>query len=271
MSLTLLRNEGQCVKIRGECGMLFATDWIKQRLFTGYHAALRFLDGLTFESVNDLFERNPRLALLLGLVAIALILTGFRTHKFISGFFGAAAMGYLGWSIAESFEMGFLSVNVLFTLIFSAIGFLALYFFYMIAFGFGIFCLSYILLRILFPCNMLQTIIFAGLITLVYALFLTHRHTIRTPIEGAALLELTVLRFISPLTAIPIFAVIVTAGIVIQTHMKKKYDQIQRDAANFRPNAPSPPTREEIEAERVEEEERRALAQKIIDRQSDIK
>lgn len=256
--------------MRGEFSMLSATDWVRQQLFTGYYATLRFLDGLTFESVNGLFERNPRLALLLGLVAVTLILTGFRTHRFISGFFGAAAMGYLGWQIAASFEMGFISVNVLFMLIFSAVGFLILYVFYVITFGFGIFSLSFILLRTFFPFNMLQTTIFAGLITVVYSIFLIRRHTIRTPIEGAALLELTVLRFISPQTAILIFAVIAAAGIILQTHMKKKYDQIQRNAANFRPNAPSPPTREEIEAERAEEEKKRTLTQKSIDRQIDI-
>lgn len=250
--------------------MLFAIEWIRQQLVAGYLATVRFLEALTIESVNHVLSEFPLIPLLLGLVAVLLIFIGFRSHKILSGFLGAVSMGFWGWQIATSIKDSFLSVHILLTLLFSVIGFFIFYVLFAIIAGLGMFYLSFMLLRIFFTTGILQPVILAGIITVVYLIPLITRHTIRTPIEGGALLSLILLRFIGPVPAILLFAISVASGITLQIYLKKSYDQKLRSTMNFRPDAPSPPSREEIEAEHTEEEAKRASGQINIEQQTKV-
>lgn len=245
--------------------MLYAIDWIRQQLDTGYLAVVRFLEELTIDSINDFLTQNPIMIVLFDLAALALILIGFRSHKLLSGIFGAVLMGFWGWQIAESTNTSFLTTYILLTLIFSIIGFFTLYFLFVISAGLGIFCLSFALLRNLVPTGILMPVILAGAIAIIYCILLIGKHTIRTPIEGGALLALIAWSFLGPVLTLLLFVASVAVGIILQTHLKKIDDEKRRIARNFRPNAPTPPTREEIEAERAEEEAKRALRQKSIE------
>lgn len=241
--------------------MLYAIEWIRQLLLAAYQFVVGFLEALTLPSIGAFLTRWPAMLVLYLLAGLALVLVGFRCHKLVSGLVGGAVMGYFGWQTAAAINSSYISSSILLALIFGAVGLFLFYMLFVINMGLGTFFVCFALVRWVFYANLVAAAIAGAVATMVYCILLIGRPIIRTPIAGGALLALVCFHYFGPVVVVGVFALSTALGIVLQFHLHKRHEIKQEEARNFRPNAPSPPTPEEIAAEIAEEEAERAARQ----------
>lgn len=241
--------------------MLYAIEWIQVQLTAFYDFVLGFLGGLTLESIGSFLTRSPVLLVIYILAGLALVLVGFRLHKLVSSLAGGAVMGYLGWQVGAAINSSLISASVLWALIFAVIGLFLFYFLFVINVGIGAFLVSFAAVRQLLAVSTEAAALVGVVFTAIYCILLLRRHFIRTSVAGGTLLGLIALHYFGYIAALGVLAACIAGGTVLQNFLRKRYEREVHEAREFKPNAPSPPTPEEIAAEIAEEEADRAFRQ----------
>lgn len=242
--------------------MLFAIEWIRTQLEIIYEHLSRFFNVLTVDTVGA-FLTQPFVLFLLYIVAgLVLVFIGYRYHKLVSCLAGSAVMGFIGWHVGAAINVEFVTVAILWAFLLAGAGLFVFYYMYAINVYIGAFLVFFILIRQLFPVSLLMAMISAGLVAAIYCVFLMRHPATRTPIAGGALLGLIAWHFFGGIVAACVWLVCAVSGILLQRKSFARYEENKRLARNYKPNAPSPPSREQIAAEFVQETEERAIRQK---------
>lgn len=242
--------------------MLFAIEWIRTQLEIIYEHLSRFFNALTLDAIGA-FLTKPVIFLVLFFVAgLALVIVGFRCHKLVSCLAGSAVMGFIGWHVGTAINFEFVTVAILWAFLLAGAGLFVFYYMYAINVFIGAFLVAFVWIRQLFPASMLAMLISAGLVTAIYCLLLMRHPAIRTPIAGGALLGLIAWHFFGGIVAGVVWAACIVSGILLQRKSYARFEEMKRLARNYKPNAPSPPSREEIVAEFAQEAEEKAARQK---------
>jgi len=241
--------------------MLYAQEWIRAHVSTFFWFIEGFIQDFTLGAITGFIGSAPELTLLFALAGLALMIFGFRSYKMLSSIAGAAIMGVLGWYLGGFINPNLLNANILTMFVFIIAGLPIFYALSAINAFLIPFLLCFVLVREFFNASILIALLVGAAVATVFCLYLLRRVCLRTSIEGGIILGLTFLSFYGYIVAFLIFAASAAGGTVLQHSLKKRHDLRKKELSNFRPNAPSPPTREEI-AKEIEEEARERLERK---------
>lgn len=234
--------------------MLFAIEWIRAQITAIFNFVYGLLEALTLESIGSFLVRSPVFLVLYILAGLVLTLAGFRVHKLFSGLVGGTVMGCFGWQAGAAINPHFISCRILWMLFFAIIGLFLFYFLFVINVSIGAFLVYFAGVCQLFAVGMKEGAISGAAFVLIFCILLVGRHCIRTSIAGGTLLGLITLHYFGYIAALGVFTACIAGGTALQSFLRKRYDEATRKAEEYKPNAPAPPTPEEIAAEIAEEE-----------------
>lgn len=242
--------------------MLYAIEWIRGQLTTIYNSVLELSETLNLESIASFLTQSPMLLVLYILAGLVLVLAGFRFHRLLSGLIGGVVMGYLGWQIGAAINPDLISSSMLCMLISAVIGQFLFYFLYVVNVGLGAFAVCFATARQLSTAGIETGAILGAVFMVLYCILLIRRHMLRTAIEGGSLIGFIVLHYFGYYAALGAFVICVVSGTIRQSVFRKRYEENRQLAREYRPNAPSPPTPEEI-AEEIAQEKAEKAARNI--------
>ena len=207
--------------------MLFALDWMKRTWSSIISAILSFTDGLNLFSVSAALRAFWLIAAAVIIAGAVLCFLGFRFHKLVHGFIGAALLGALGWYIGTLVNRTQITVWAVWAVTFTIVGFFVIYLCYFL----NVLAGGYLLfLAILAPLKNLLNgyIIFIALVlAVIYCAFYIKYKLAMTAVTGAILLGL-VFYGISPIISLIITVVFAAAGIYAQITFRRKYEAQMR-------------------------------------------
>lgn len=249
--------------------MLFALEWIRTQLAVIYSAITVFLEELTLEAITSFLGGTPVLTVLFILAGLTLVTVGFRTYKFISSIVGASVLGILGWHLGSAINPDVISASILVAFVFVIIGLSLFYILSVINTFLSTFIVFFAVFGELFILSTDAKVLISSAVALLYCILLIRLKYVWTAITGGMLLGLITLYFFGYITALCVLAICAAGGTLLQYFLHKRYEAKKAELRNFRPNAPVPPTPEEI-AKEIESEAVERLAKRNVPRLSQM-
>ena len=239
--------------------MLYALAWIRVQLTVFYGFVEGFFRELTLGAVTSFIGGRLAITILFILSGLLLTMLGFRSYKLLSSLAGAAVMGVLGWYLGFYINPELLNASILIMFIFIIAGLPIFYALSSITAFLIPFLLCFVILREFTAISIGAGLLAAAAAGALYCIFLLRRTCVRTSIEGGIIAGLAVLYLSGYYYALGVFVACAAGGSILQHFQKKRYDERMERLRDFRPNAPSPPTQEEISKEIEEEAAERLL------------
>ena len=209
--------------------MLFALDWIDQLRDGLFSALVSLIEALNFEGLSYMLTSHTLVTLISLIMGAVLCFAGFRYHKLVHAFMGAALLGSFGWFLGMAANSETVVIAAVYTTMMMIIGFFFIYvcyflnvygmaFVFLVALG-APFRGAFYGMSIWFAC------ILAFAISAIYSKY----KLVMSAIFGGCMLGLTFYKA-SPASAIIITGGCIAMGIVVQLKLQKRYELRKQQA-----------------------------------------